>query len=165
MQQMDIWTGYLDNTGTPCLKIRISGPLSKGEEFEAIIDTGFTGFLAMPLLKAFPLGLILYGTTEVTLADGSASPKLTAKAGVTVTGGDLKIGVAVLEPTSTDILVGMDFLQKFERVLFVHTGDPDGVMLMARKDFDELRTQRAAKKAKGSKRKVTTLPAPPATSK
>lgn len=150
---MDIWIGYLDSTGTPCLKITISGPLTKGQEFEAIIDTGFSGFLSMPLLKAFPLGLILYGTTEVTLADGSAAAKLTAKAGVRVAGGTLEIGVAILEPSSTEVLVGMGFLDKFERVLFVHSGDPDGVMLMSRADFDKL----VAENRKKRKRKALPL--------
>jgi clan AA aspartic protease len=139
---MDIWTGFLDKSGSPALKISISGPIPNSEqEFDAVIDTGFTGFVSMPLLKAFPLGLLLYGTTEVTLADGSNAVKLTAKGAVKI-GGRMEIGVIILEPSSGDVLLGMDFLTKFERVLFVHRGK-QGIMLMAEKEFDALAAERA----------------------
>jgi predicted aspartyl protease len=58
-------TGYLESNGHPCIKIKvhgISGDLA--QEFEAMIDTGFNGFLLMPIMAAFPLGLPLYGTAE-----------------------------------------------------------------------------------------------------
>lgn len=38
--------GYLHKSGSPAIKVRVSGALAaSGKEFEAIIDTGFTGFL------------------------------------------------------------------------------------------------------------------------
>jgi predicted aspartyl protease len=89
-----------------------------GVEFDAILDTGFTGFICMPLLKALPLGLVLYGTTSVELADGSQSMKLTAK-GTATCYGDSKVGVIILEPSANDILIGMDFLRIFQKALFV----------------------------------------------
>lgn len=158
---MDIWTGFLDKSGSPALKISISGPLPNSEqEFDAVIDTGFTGFVSMPLLKAFPLGLLLYGTTEVTLADGSNAVKLTAKGAVKI-GGRMEIGVIILEPSSVDVLLGMDFPTKFERVLFVHRGK-QGIMLMAEKEFDALAAERAKqveqRAAKRRKRNQNTEP-------
>src|SRR5215831_9864441 len=96
---MPTWTGFLDNTGSPALRISISGPLSAGQEFDAIIDTGFTGFVSMPLLSAFPLGLLLYGTVAITLADGSTAPKLTAR-GMVKVGNEGKVGIVILEPSS-----------------------------------------------------------------
>jgi predicted aspartyl protease len=96
----------------------ISGPFGNGVEFDAILDTGFTGFICMPLLRALPLGLMLYGTTSVELADGSTSTKLTAKGMATVEGEE-KVGVVILEPTANDVLLGMAFLRSFEKALFV----------------------------------------------
>jgi predicted aspartyl protease len=60
-----LWTGYFDKSGSPAIKVMIHGPFAKPVEFDAILDTGFTGFIAMPLLKALPLGLMLYGTTPL----------------------------------------------------------------------------------------------------
>ncbi len=54
-------TGSFDSAGNPVLKISVYGAVEQAKrEFEAILDTGFTGFLSMPLLQAFPLALILY---------------------------------------------------------------------------------------------------------
>jgi predicted aspartyl protease len=144
---MKIWTGSLSDQGSPVLKISISGPLpNSSQEFEAIIDTGFTGFLSMPLLKAFPLGLLLYGTVEVTLADGSTAPKITAKGAVHM-GDELQVGVVILETSMTDILLGMDFLRKFNRVLFVDQSDGT-VMLIKSDEFEALLKQSISSKEK-----------------
>ena len=74
---MALKIGFLDGNGHPCIKVSIWGlHRDFSQEFEAMIDTGFTGFLSIPISSAFPLGLTLYGTTTYTLADGSSSPKL-----------------------------------------------------------------------------------------
>ena len=67
---MLIQTGYFDKIGNPCLKFHLAGVHHDipGLEFEAVIDTGFTGFLVLPMVQAFPLGLPLHGTTSATLA-------------------------------------------------------------------------------------------------
>jgi predicted aspartyl protease len=82
---MSALTGSFDKIGNPIVTISVRGVFTGGKkEFEAVIDTGFTGFLQMPLFEAFPLGLVLAGTTSVTLADGSASPRLMAIGTVTI---------------------------------------------------------------------------------
>jgi predicted aspartyl protease len=121
---MPPWIGYLDNTGSPRLKLSIAGAFpASNQDFEALIDTGFSGFVAMPLISAFPLGLILFGTTTVTLADGSNSPRLTA-IGTASIGSESQDGVIILEPNSNDVLIGMDFIKKFGRVLLLHPHKP-----------------------------------------
>jgi hypothetical protein len=77
----------------------------------AIIDTGFTGFLSMPLLQALPLSLVLAATVTVTLADGSTAPKLLVGAKVTLPSGQTTSGLVVLEENpACDVLMGMEFL-------------------------------------------------------
>lgn len=112
-----VWIGFFDKSGSPALKIKICGPFGDGVEFDAILDTGFTGFISMPLIRALPLGLMLYGTTSVELADGSKATKLTAK-GAAVVEGEREIGVVILEPSSNDVLLGMAFLRLFKRAVF-----------------------------------------------
>jgi len=90
-------------------------------DFDAIIDTGFTGFLSIPLVEAIRLGLVLHGTTSLTLADGSTSYRLTARAKITIQGEE-KIGVAVIEWSSTEVLLGMAFLRQFSKLLYVSQG-------------------------------------------
>lgn len=117
---MPTWTGSFNKAGSPTIKFKLGGPLPNSEqEFEGIVDTGFTGFVSMPIVQAFPLGLLLAGTTSVTLADGKSAPQLTAT-GMVKIGDQSSIGVVILQGSSADILLGMDFLAKFGRVLFIH---------------------------------------------
>jgi len=136
---MRVTTGSFDSNGSPTLKIQVAGVFSSAPtEFQVIIDTGFSGFLSMPLIQAFPLGLPLSGTTSVSLADGATHSKLMASARVTVAG-QTKIGLAILEPSSTDILLGMDFLRTFKLAMIV---SEMGVAL-----FDEAELQQTLKDA------------------
>jgi hypothetical protein len=82
---MSIQIGYLDNNGHPRLTIRVSGTHPTASAVvEAMIDTGFTGFLMLPIAEALPLGLALYGTGNYTLADGSSVSNFLAQGTVTV---------------------------------------------------------------------------------
>lgn len=70
-------TGSFNNSGSPVIEIGVSGPVTKPTKFTAMVNTGFSGFLLLPILEAFPVGLILRGTIPITLADGSTQTKLT----------------------------------------------------------------------------------------
>ena len=124
--------------GTPSLKIKLQGVFSKDPaEFVGIVDTGFSGFISIPIIQAFPLGLPLYGTTNVTLADGQTQSKLIAQAKATI-GGQTELGLVILEPSSTEVLIGMDFLRRFNCALFVTS---NGIALL-----DETEVQKLIKK-------------------
>ena len=115
--------GFFDKIGNPSVKISVRGVFTDGKkEFEAIIDTGFTGFLQMPLVKAFPLGLVLAGTTSVTLADGSSSPRLMA-IGIVTIGTIEESALIILDVGSDAILIGMSLLRKFKKKLVVSSTD------------------------------------------
>ena len=136
---MLIKAGSFDSNGNPIIKVTLSGVFNNPpQELSPIIDTGFSGFLSMPLLTAFPVGLPLFGTTTVTLADGSTATKLTAL-GTLEIGGMKKVGVIILEENATDPLLGMDFLRTFELSLIV-TKDSVGV-------FDQEAINRAGQQA------------------
>ena len=78
---MPPWTGFFNNSGSPALRVAIHGAFpAAAQEFDAIIDTGFTGFISMPLIQAFPLALILSGTTTVARADAVATAMATMAA-------------------------------------------------------------------------------------
>ena len=130
-----IGIGHYDKKGNACLKLHMRGVKHEppGAEFEAIIDTGFTGFIHLPLSEAISLSLPLEGTNSVTLADGSSLVMLTALAQVTLMG-RTETGVVLLSMTSKDILIGMDFLRRFERSLVV--SKKIGVVLVEEAQWD-----------------------------
>ena len=116
---MPTWTGFFDKSGSPAVKIFLYGVSHQlKKELDVVIDTGFTGFLSMPLIQAFPFGLVLLGTTNVVLADGSTVTKLTALGHVQV-GTEDKVGVILLGPNDTGVLLGMDLLREFGKKLVV----------------------------------------------
>lgn len=115
--------GKFDDDGNPCVDFHLCGvnhPVP-GPKFTGIIDTGFTGFLQIPLHEAFALGLPLEGTTAVTLADSSECVLLAARASVTFIGEPL-YGVVLLSPGTSDILMGMEFLRAFGKSLMITSG-------------------------------------------
>lgn len=82
---MSALTGYFDANGHPTLTIRVAGTHpTTCLDIDALIDTGLTGFLMLPLLSALPPGLALYGTADYTLADGSSVTNFVAEGTITV---------------------------------------------------------------------------------
>ncbi len=65
----------IEGEGTPerkgIVRLRVSRPGGPSEEVDAAIDTGFTGFLALPTDTIARLGLNLIGARRGRLADGS----------------------------------------------------------------------------------------------
>lgn len=64
-------TGVVTAEREAALRLAIRGPQGQEQEVEAVIDTGFSGFLALtaPLIAA--LGLSYHSRTIVLLGDGS----------------------------------------------------------------------------------------------
>ena len=63
--------GVVNAAYEPVVVLALQGPSGQASEIEAIIDTGFTGFLTVTPALATELGLALEGTSRAILADGS----------------------------------------------------------------------------------------------
>lgn len=109
--------GSFAANGDPTLDIEIVG-LGKTAKLTCLVDTGFTGFLSIPLLQALPLGLVLAGTTTVTFANGASEPRLTFLSQARIDGQE-RFGIVFLEFQSSQVLLGMDFLRVFGLKLLV----------------------------------------------
>lgn len=72
---------YFDQASRPIVEIAVSGS-EKTATLPALIDTGFDGYLSLPLTAALPLGLKLILRSTVTLADGSTKDELLFEAKV-----------------------------------------------------------------------------------
>lgn len=129
---MAVITGFFKD-GCPLVRVHIGGasPDAHSVQFAAIVDTGFSGFVAMPLIQAFPLGLVLYGTSRFSLADGSVQDKLLGSGFATI-GGETRSGIIALDETSNEVLLGMDFLRKFDLVMLLTDG---AFLLVPQKEF------------------------------
>jgi predicted aspartyl protease len=151
--------GSLDKLGNACLTFHLCGVAHTppGVEYTGIIDTGFTGFVSLPLQYAFALALPLLGTASITLADGKSVTCFTALGTATVVDVTMP-GVVILSPESQDILVGMDFLRKFKMSLVL----AKEMVVLLEDDWLE-KTLEAAKKA-AAKAAPEASPAPNTTS-
>lgn len=108
--------GYLDANGDACIDVEVANPLGWKKKLKCVIDTGFTGFLSVPILDAFPIGLLLVGTIPVTLADGSTQYKLMCLGSASI-GNEAHVGTILIEAGSTQSLLGMEFLRQFSKKL------------------------------------------------
>ena len=63
--------GVVNAAYEPVVRLAVHGPSGQTSEIEAVIDTGFTGFLTVTPVLVTELGLDLRGTSRATLADGS----------------------------------------------------------------------------------------------
>ena len=68
--------GYFEK-GRIYIDVEVWGILQKlKQNFKALVDTGFDGYITIPFAQALSLGLVLKGTQSYTLADGKSSHNL-----------------------------------------------------------------------------------------
>jgi len=82
--------GSFDEDGSPVVKIKVAGNLGE-REYTAVVDTGCTGFVALPLNEMIPLGLKVDGATTVQLGNGEIIENNVAEGLVTL-GAQAEIG-------------------------------------------------------------------------
>ena len=63
--------GVVNADFEPVVSLTLRGSAGQAREIQAVIDTGFTGFLTVPTALAAELGMDYRGRGRATLADGS----------------------------------------------------------------------------------------------
>jgi len=113
-------TGRMDEHGRIWLTVTVRG--NRGEaEIEALIDTGFSQSLAIPVGVAAPLGLELTGSVSLELADGRELVFFTFAATVVIDTIEAPIDIIVTERGTP--LMGTALLQTLEGHLSVRFAD------------------------------------------
>ena len=119
---MPLATGSIDEDGTPRIHFELSGrPFRRGKAgptLEGVIDTGFVGFVSIPLQEAFLRELPLAGFTYAKVADGRTTKRLTARGYARIGNRSEKVTV-ILEPSSDEILIGVALLRARELALLL----------------------------------------------
>ncbi len=112
-------TGFVTADIEAVVTLRVEG--SNGREFltDAVIDTGFNGFLTLPLSVIFDLELPFAGVTIAELGDGSLMQADTFRA-LALWGGD-ELEVRVLEAEG-GVLLGMSLLRGHRLTMDVKDG-------------------------------------------
>jgi clan AA aspartic protease len=101
------------------IRLRVQGPQGQDEEHEAVIDTGFTDFLTLPLSAVAALGLPFAAPAQATLADGSIVQLNFHRAKVRWDGA-LRDVFILASPGGA--LVGMSLLHGYELYVQVRAG-------------------------------------------
>ena len=113
--------GAVNNAHQATIPLSVSGPAGRAVDIQAMIDTGFTGFVALPPQVVTDLGLPFKSRSEVTLADGRVESLPVHE--LTVLWNEQARVVDALAAGSTP-LVGMQMLAGHDLHVRVRAGGP-----------------------------------------
>ena len=108
---------FFSSQGRPKVKLHTKGK-RQGGNLEAILDTGFDGFLSLPITTAVSLGLELIGIQPVEYADGRTSKELVFSVEVNMEGKWKTVPTTLT--SSSEALVGTALLADYELSLNFH---------------------------------------------
>jgi clan AA aspartic protease len=114
--------GSLDSSHSPLVTIAVSAPSGPSHFVDALIDTGFTGFVQLPEQRARELGLTLRAVSEAQYADGRTGTIPLAWAKVTL-GLDIQEGFVHIQSGSDEVIVGVELLRIFRKVFVLSIAD------------------------------------------
>ena len=109
------------------IPLTVQGPAGQTHDIEAVIDTGFTGFLTLPSGVVVELGLPFVNTSQATLADGSEVTLTAYRATVLWDEGPRYVRAYAADTTP---LVGMRLLDRHN--LNIDVEDGGRVVIQAR---------------------------------
>lgn len=114
-------TGRVTAQGTAVVAVSLFDLNQDPRPVDAVIDTGFNGFLTLPLPEIVRLGFAYEGTVGVVLGDG-AQVRLDAFAGSVLWDGEVREGLILAAEGSP--LIGMALLAGSRLCLDVTDGGP-----------------------------------------
>jgi clan AA aspartic protease len=103
------------------IRLMISGPNGQLSEIDAVIDTGFSGFLTLPPTGIKELGLPKLGVGRIVLADGSERLADIHEVAVIWDGRTVCIES---DCADTDPLIGMSLLAGYDMHIQIRAGGP-----------------------------------------
>jgi len=112
-------TGIVTFNREAVIRVLVRGSRGQEVQVEAVIDTGFNGFLTLPVSLISTLALPFAGTTRVTLGNGSEVPIDVFEATVLWDNQERSVVVLVAEGSA---LVGMSMLAGSRVTLDVEDG-------------------------------------------
>jgi len=107
--------GSLDSSRSPLVTIAVSAPSGPSHFVDALVDTGFTGFVQLPERRAQELGLAPQAVSEAQYADGRTGTIPLAWAKVTL-GPEVREGFAHIQSGSDEVIVGVELLRVFQKI-------------------------------------------------
>jgi clan AA aspartic protease len=105
-------TGSIRETGTPMLAVKVMGRGGVEVALDGILDTGFDGFLCLPIPVAVSLGLELIDATDTELADGTIVEDDLVFAGKAEWDGTI-MDIEILLTRAADVLIGTSLLKDY----------------------------------------------------
>jgi clan AA aspartic protease len=106
--------GIVDQNCEATIRLVVGNTNSQRQLIDAVIDTGFTGFLTLPLTVITSLNLRLYGREEGTLGDGSTCT-FDVYSGLIIWDGEFRR--VDINASETEPLVGMSLLYGYRMQL------------------------------------------------
>lgn len=111
--------GIVDRDCEATIRLAVGNAGGQRQMIDAVIDTGFTGFLTLPLSVLNQLDLQLYGREVGTLGDGSRCT-FDVYRGLVIWDGELRL--VDINASETNPLVGMSLLYGYRMQLDVVEG-------------------------------------------
>ena len=113
--------GLVNSKREAMIWITVCVPQVERREIEALIDTGYSGYLTLPGNLIATLGLSMLGTEQLTLADGSEISSDLCLATIVWDGQERIMEVDTLD---SEPLIGMALLEGYDLSIRVAVGGP-----------------------------------------
>lgn len=138
--------GHIDK-GHPYVRIVVSADgVNCCAPFAALVDTGFSDFLSLPVIQAAQIGLKPHATTRYELADGKVTDPVPVASGFACIEGDALVRGLISISESASPIVGVTFLQACRKGLMIVSG---AVIFLPEDEIEALQKKNAQAAATG----------------